>query len=310
MPTTISRRRGSTPMLLALPPPKPAKFPRFRDLPAELRLHIWGYALPGPRIILLEHKRKKNSGAATDDLKTVDNLNPRVDRLGFRSDAPPPSILYACRESYAIASKYYTQAFANSRGTSIAETYIDFKEDVLYLGSEWLGAGQMNHGNYQERIEYVLRNELHVDDLSRVENLAIWWDNFHTGPRNLDDYLVMILRQFGEVKSVTIVSKKYCMPGFRDTYPKMHGELKFLDEMTETPGADIKLQGLDIPLSKTWLADQRGDQEYLQAISDIAWNGTTWNVPDISYNIITTPHGEELLLQQARDAKAEEVWGS
>lgn len=33
-----------------------ASFPRFNELPSELRLMIWQYSLPGPRIVYLQRK--------------------------------------------------------------------------------------------------------------------------------------------------------------------------------------------------------------------------------------------------------------
>ena len=260
-------------------------------------------ALPSSRIILLEHRRKKDDAAYLESKL-------RIDRLGFRADAPPPSILFVCGESHEIASKYYTPTFSNARGTSVPETYFDYKKDILYLGPEYMGPN-METRLYQERILNVLEHELHHDELSRVENLAIWYDSFIQGEFRLTDYLSQILCYFLNVRSVTIVNKKYVMPGFKDTYPNMHGELKFLDNMTKTSGSDISIQGLPIPYSKSWISDDGVDVGFFEQIKYLFQKfEQSWKVPSISYNIITTPHGEELLLQEAKDAYAEKMWGS
>jgi hypothetical protein len=294
-------------MHLRLPPSPPNTFPKFAELPAELRCLIWKMALPGSRIILLEHRRKKDDAIS---LKS----GMRIDRLGFRADSPPPSILLVCHEAYEVASRYYTPAFSNARGTSVPETYFDFKTDVLYLGPEYIGP-TVDRRLYQERILYVIEHELHHDDLSRVENLAIWFDNFFRGPFRLTIYLSRLLSHFSNIKSVTIVNKKYCMPGFRDTYPNMHGELKFLDNMLKVAGSNITIQGFPIPRSKDWISDRPVDVTELEQIRNFPQNydifaSKSWNIPSISYNVITTPHGEELLLQEAREAMAEKLWGS
>ncbi|KAE8442768.1 hypothetical protein EG329_002856 [Mollisiaceae sp. DMI_Dod_QoI] len=311
MPETRNRRKNSAAMHIDLPSSKLTTFSKFSDLPGEIRILIWKIALPNSRIILLEHRRRKLD-------PTAEQSTGRIDRLGFRSDALPPPILFVSREAYVVASRYYKQAFSNKTGTSVAETYFNFKSDVLYLGPEYLGPQYPNLDVdircYQERIKFVVGNELHPHDLSQIENLAIWWDNFVNGPSTIEQYLADILSHFGNVRNVTIVSKMYCMPGFRDTSPGMYANLKFLDDMTEVSGADIKIRGLDVPCSKSWLVQMRVEQEWLKALSDVSGelpaSPKPWQMPNINYNVITTPHGEELLLQEAKEAKASEMWGS
>jgi hypothetical protein len=163
-------------------------FHKFNDLPPELRQLIWRAALPPSRIVLLEHK-KRQFDANTEE------FIPRIDRLGFRTDVPNPSVLLACREAYSVACFYFQRAFSNKTGTSFPEIYFDFANDFLYLGPEWVGPGESSRC-YQERITYVLANELHLADLSRIENLAIWWDKEHVG-RNA-------IASISQVSSVTL----------------------------------------------------------------------------------------------------------
>jgi hypothetical protein len=94
-------------------------FSKFPELPLELQQMIRKAALPKSRVILLEHKERH-----FDD-KTSEFI-PRIDRIGFRSDTPAPSILLACREAYAVACLGYSRAFTNRTGTSIPEIYFDF----------------------------------------------------------------------------------------------------------------------------------------------------------------------------------------
>ncbi|KAG9245261.1 hypothetical protein BJ878DRAFT_502283 [Calycina marina] len=63
-----------------------------------------------------------------------------------------PNIYAVCRESRAIVKQYYTLAFRteNSPGT-----WIDFKEDVLYLSREICGDGSAFYENFQQVVKQV-----------------------------------------------------------------------------------------------------------------------------------------------------------
>ncbi|KAF8850817.1 hypothetical protein BDZ45DRAFT_696418 [Acephala macrosclerotiorum] len=301
-------------------------FSKFRDLPGELRELIWGAALPDSRIIILEHKRRK----LRRDHGVFDRGLTRIDRLGFRSDAAPPSVLFVCHEAYKVANRHYKRAFSNKLGSSIPEVWFAFKTDFLYLGPEYLGPDYIGPGPsascHQERIIFILQNELHPHDLSSIENLVVWWDsstNGFNGPWSLERYLADILSHFGNIKNVTIVTKVYALQGlWPDTTPKKHANLKFLDAEVEHPFTDIeddftidppqdlqanaRVQGLEIPNSNAWLSRKQVDIKTLTALSTLSGANAdslrAWKVPNIDYDVITTPFGEELLLQQARDA--------
>ncbi|TVY81956.1 hypothetical protein LSUE1_G003301 [Lachnellula suecica] len=177
----------------------------------------------------------------------------------------------------------------------------------------------------QERVIFVLENELHVDDLSRIENLAVWWDGsvngFH-GPWTVEKYLADILSHFGNIKHVTIVGKMYVLHElWPDTTPKKHANLRFLDAEVDSPfmtvadftadllqdfQPNITVQGLQIPNSNAWLSLTKVDMKKLAALSSLSGGKAdslrAWNVPRIDYDVITTPFGEKLLLQEAGDA--------
>jgi hypothetical protein len=281
------------------PPFRPStKFYKFNDLPTELRQLIWRAALPPSRIVLLEHKKRKFDA-------NIEEFIPRIDRLGFRTDAPNPSILLACREAYNVACFYFQRAFSNKTGTSIPEIYFDFANDFLYLGPEWVGPGESSRC-YQERITYVLANELHPYDLSHVENLAIWWDNEHAGTNPIAKYIASILCHFGSVKHVTIVSKIYRSAKSSHASSKTHADLKFLDGTT-SPSADIEARGLPLPGSSSYLPRSRVDLGLLRVFSsrsgELPHSPKEWKVPTIEYNVITTPEGEKTLLEAAEIAK-------
>ncbi|CZR67492.1 uncharacterized protein PAC_17391 [Phialocephala subalpina] len=304
---------------------KLTEFPRFKDLPGELRELIWKTALPDSRIIILEHKRRK----LDRDHDSVGRPFGRIDMLGFRADATPPSILFVCHEAYKVASRSYKRAFSNKPGSSIPEVWLNFKIDFLYLGPEYLGPKYIGPGPsgscHQERVIFILQSELHPDDLSRIENLAIWWDSSvhgFNGPWTAEKYLADVLSHFGNVKHVTFVCKMYALHGlWADTTPKKHAHLKFLDAQVDSPfivddgfatdppqdfQLNIKVQGFEIPNSNTWLSVKQLDMTTLKALSVVsggkADSPKAWKIPRIDYDVITTPCGEELLLQEAQEA--------
>ena len=275
-------------------------FTKFSELPGELRQLIWKAALPPPRIVLLEHKRRKFNPSAEEFI-------PRIDRLGFCSDAIAPHILLANHEAYVVASLYYTRAFSNKTGTSIPETYFDFANDFLYLGPEWLGRGDLPFKCYQERILWVLEHELHPSDLSQVENLVVWWFNDIVGAHSLNFYMGQLLCCFGNVKHVTIVSKICDIPG--SPLPSF-AEIRFLRE-SGSSGPGIEILGLPLLETTGWLTleDDQLDLELLQlqSQSQNSWIlpgvPRTWNVPTIEYNVMVTASRQQQLIEAAKVAK-------
>jgi 2EXR family/SAP domain len=92
-------------------------FPQFSRLPVEIRLMIWKYSLPGPRVL------------------TVTKINiPRPDKLHFREDDNPPNpgMLSVCRESRSVALERFKLCLRTPN------VYADFSGgDILYFGPNW-----------------------------------------------------------------------------------------------------------------------------------------------------------------------------
>jgi 2EXR family len=285
------------------PSPHSNTFTKFNELPAELRQLIWEAALPPPRIILLEHKRRKFD-------PTISQFIPRIDRLGFRSDAPAPHILLACREAYTIASLHYTRAFSNKTGTSLPEVYFSFRDDFLYLGPEWLGSPHESEKCYQERVCWVLEHELPSEDLARVQNLAVWSSNDVVGRNSPNGYLDKILCHFGNVKHVAIVSN---VCGAFDSDTPSFADVRFLRQ-TRSSEPSFEMMGLTLPDVDEWVTDEESkvDLDMLRRQSMISWRRPKtpstpkgWDPPTIEYNVLVTAEGEQYLMERARIAKEE-----
>ena len=80
----------------------------FPKLPIELRIKIWGYTLPDPRII---------------DANALDDL--------IRINYPPPVALHVCKESRQENLKNYSLLL--SAKTAAGQDPIDPKMDILNL---------------------------------------------------------------------------------------------------------------------------------------------------------------------------------
>ncbi|KAB8290571.1 hypothetical protein EYC80_010996 [Monilinia laxa] len=93
----------------------------FNDLPPELRLKIWEFAMPGPRIVLL------NYNGRTNEYRSLSQI----------------SMAAVCQESRHVVTSLYVKAF----GTESAEpkTWFNFEIDTLYIQRyPWVVGGHPN----------------------------------------------------------------------------------------------------------------------------------------------------------------------
>jgi len=105
-------------------PLTPVQQPSFPKLPPELRVRIWSYNLPGPRIVSIR------CGAPSPSQPSCSSQSRRS--RGCTSPAPIPVNLHICHESRTEALKTYTLAFGIARQPG--QVYFDFERDVLYFG--------------------------------------------------------------------------------------------------------------------------------------------------------------------------------
>ncbi|KAH6672408.1 hypothetical protein B0J14DRAFT_564042 [Halenospora varia] len=91
--------------------PSPTTFHPFSQLPIELQIQIWEFALSSlpPRLLEIH----ESEGDPT------------------RCFAPLPSLLHTCHQSRYLALKFYTLSFITSQGRGF---YIDYEKDIIYFG--------------------------------------------------------------------------------------------------------------------------------------------------------------------------------
>lgn len=173
------------------------EFPRFQELPIELRFHIWRMALPGPRALHLKtgcyYPTRPDTLVEIDGEILFNHVPHDSPRFGFRSPSTMP-VLLACRESYRIGASVYTKAFGSD--SAFPETWFDFEQDTLYL--DW-DSPILNVGDI-----YDAPMPTHA---GQVQHLAILHcPDWYQSPR----YLHRVLRRFGNVKTFSMIMKRHC----------------------------------------------------------------------------------------------------
>ncbi|KAI9650720.1 hypothetical protein NHQ30_000743 [Ciborinia camelliae] len=114
-------------------------FTCFSGLPTEIRLRIWMYALPGPRIVYLyivpsKHPQETPFKISHTYGALICSLTCSLSEIksGYAYKSPSTiSLLYVCHEAHNVVRKFYTKAFATE--DSSAKTWFDFKIDTLLI---------------------------------------------------------------------------------------------------------------------------------------------------------------------------------
>jgi hypothetical protein len=128
---------------------------------------------------------------------------------GCFSPCQPAPALVACRESSAIALKFYERAFKTP--DSKPEIYFNFEVDTLFLRSDVFNVAGDNTWDAKGSIhdfESDLADLVDPADLQKVQSLALVVDQskFNYLAR-FEDWLADILRIFLGVKKLTLVMK-------------------------------------------------------------------------------------------------------
>ncbi|KAK2624872.1 hypothetical protein QTJ16_006065 [Diplocarpon rosae] len=128
--------------------------------------------------------------------------------LGIRSDCPPPSITFVCRESYHVVVRRYAKVFAYPN--SVAQTYFDFERDTLYLRPEAFSRYSA-YGGLQSILD-GLSGPFELEDqasLGRVQRLAISISSSILCTFGLDGILLEVLALFKGLRVLSMVVRDY-----------------------------------------------------------------------------------------------------
>ncbi len=98
----------------------------FSKLPAELRLKIWSFNLPQPRIVPIR------CGASSLSSSPCPSPPAAAALVGCTSTAPIPPLLHACHESRTEALRRYALVLGIARQPG--RVFLDLEHDILYFG--------------------------------------------------------------------------------------------------------------------------------------------------------------------------------
>jgi hypothetical protein len=192
--------------------PREKIFTKFKDLPKEIRLLIWTFALPGPRVVYLKQYALAADVAMVRDIRagnivgttSLDGIKDDrggLDSLwGFRSPTPIPALLLACHESFEVASRSYSRQF--SALGAIPQTYFDFDRDILFIDTRSFTTKAVPHlmkdGGYMFR-------EAHL-----VQHLLLGTDVINNSLEpNCEYTVVTALGFFGNIKILSLAVDHY-----------------------------------------------------------------------------------------------------
>ncbi|KAI2622132.1 hypothetical protein GGS26DRAFT_249122 [Hypomontagnella submonticulosa] len=112
----------------------PTTFTRFRELPPELRIKIWQYAMPEPRTVIVKspHARQKQTPRSLEEAMS----KPRDPEQSWFSTTQIPALLHVNAEARHEALKHYKLSLGV--GSVQPRIYVDFNRDTLFFGNSEL----------------------------------------------------------------------------------------------------------------------------------------------------------------------------
>lgn len=170
-------------------------FTLFSLLPTELRLKIWGFCLPGPRIVGLKY--------TYSPFDTSHRSSHEQAMRGCTSPTAFPNILHTNREARHEALLYYTLCFNITHG--VAKIFFNTAIDVLYFGPK--GGYLDSFKQFADASSMVSKSEL-----VKVKRLAVHEDLFsqsneHVSSTRIKEFWEYVSRKFRNVEEVVIVTK-------------------------------------------------------------------------------------------------------
>lgn len=163
----------------------------FNAFPTDIRLLIWEFSLPEPRIVHVKQAETRTGTVEHDGPAWI-----------MRSYSPIPSLLHVSIEAREIASRFYKPAFQCSFPLSKDAPYIwfDFNRDFFYLTHDTF---RDFHGHNC----YLISARSGISDLPkaeiyRIKNLAV--DTNDWGRLHNVRSLANILYRLGGVENLTI----------------------------------------------------------------------------------------------------------
>jgi len=162
----------------------------------EIRLLIWEYALPPPRIVFLspwETPAKRTDEETQDDIRPVDRLH---------SSALWTVIQDVCHESREVVCQAYTKTFSTAAANSTGHTWFGYKRDILYIDWGFLAAEELAQSDFLQT------------EAALVEHLAVYdYQAYCKEDIEYEIFLNLVLSTFRNLKRLTIVAAQVHLLG-------------------------------------------------------------------------------------------------
>ncbi|OAQ95907.1 hypothetical protein LLEC1_06302 [Akanthomyces lecanii] len=220
----------------------PASFSRFSELPPELRLRIWHYSLPGPRIMPIR--------CGVDPL-APDSLGSLAAATGCTTTTPNPTNLHVCAESRAEAIKNYRRCFGFAHRPG--HVYFNPSRDVLYFGPR---KGYMNTETQFRTFMTMCRSS----ELAAVRRVAV------------SDAIFWIDDTYRSMTAASITMDVLRIIGLR---------LPNLEELVFVPREEDEARRYDLDEILQRMHDQVNTAVNMLAQQNFAYGVPAWHVSDL-----------------------------
>lgn len=221
-------------------------------------------------------------------------------RYGFRSDLASPVMLFVNRESFGVASRFYSKTFSSlhveeahndsskNGCAALPQTYFDFANDILFLDTHNSSRAALLH--------YFMRHFL-PEETAKVRNLAIMAKHIFV-LHNFEKYLSRLLNLFSGVENLfVIIEHPWIWKIEKDYTLEESCEVEFLNTLIDIPDAleiydavepeDLEpLLILRDGLHGFYELVSKRLQEWISGMASHSGSSTSWKVPKIECKII------------------------
>ncbi|KAI2470846.1 hypothetical protein F4781DRAFT_159668 [Annulohypoxylon bovei var. microspora] len=112
----------------------PTTFPKFNELPPELRIKIFQYAMPDPRTVVVKSPLSRQRQAPKSLEEAM--MEPPNQEKTWYSTTQIPALLHVNAEARYEALKHYKLALGV--GNAQPRIYVDFSRDTIFFGNSEL----------------------------------------------------------------------------------------------------------------------------------------------------------------------------
>jgi hypothetical protein len=237
----------------------------------------------------------------TEEVGTLaSNSHAVQNRYGCKSNLAPPVMMFVNRESFDVASRFYSKTFSSlhvdephnnsskENCAALPETYFDFANDILFLDT---------HNPSRAGLLHYFMPHFLPEETAKVRNLAIMTRHIFV-LHNFEKCLSRLLNLFSGVENLfVIIEHPWIWKIEKDYTLEESCELEFLNTLIDIPGAleiydavepeDLEpLLILRVGLHGFYELVSKRLQEWISGMASHSGSSTSWKVPKIECKII------------------------